>query len=422
MDKFIIVGGTPLRGEVKVSGSKNASLPIMCSSILAEGPCIYDNVPRLQDIRTMGEVLSTMGMRVTRSEDGLLEIDPAGIETCEAPYDLVKSMRASILVLGPLLARFGRAKVSLPGGCAIGVRPIDMHLKALAKMGAEINLSHGYVIASVSGRLKGATIVFDNTTVGGTENILMAAALADGVTVIEGAAREPEVVDLAGVLNAMGARIEGAGSSTITVEGVKSLHGVEYRVIPDRIEAGTLLVAGAITRGRITLTGHRMEHMVAVVENLLEMGVDIQELPDGRLLVDGTGELKPIEVETVPYPGFPTDMQAQVMALACVASGASRITENIFENRFMHVPELMRMGADLQEVGRTVIVKGIERFQGASVMATDLRASASLVLAALNARGFTEIRRIYHLDRGYEALDRKLAQLGAQVTRERGGL
>ena len=242
------------------------------------------------------------------------------------------------------------------------------------------------------------------------------------MTVIEGAAREPEVVDLAGVLNAMGARIEGAGSSTITVEGVKSLHGVEYRVIPDRIEAGTLLVAGAITRGRITLTGHRMEHMVAVVENLLEMGVDIQELPDGRLLVDGTGELKPIEVENVPYPGFPTDMQAQVMALACVASGASRITENIFENRFMHVPELMRMGADLQEVGRTVIVKGIERFQGASVMATDLRASASLVLAALNARGFTEIRRIYHLDRGYEALDRKLAQLGAQVTRERGGL
>ncbi|HON39309.1 MAG TPA: UDP-N-acetylglucosamine 1-carboxyvinyltransferase [Desulfomonilia bacterium] len=422
MDKFIICGGTPLQGEVSVSGSKNASLPVMCSSILADGPCTYTNVPKLRDISTMGEVLSTLGMRVERTGDDTIEIDPAGIRSCEAPYDLVKSMRASILVLGPLLAKFGRAKVSLPGGCAIGVRPIDMHLKALARMGAEINLSHGYVMARTNGRLKGATIVFDKTTVGGTENILMAAALAEGTTIIQGAAKEPEVVDLAHALNTMGARIEGAGESTITIKGVESLSGTNYRIIPDRIETGTLIVASAITKGRIVLRNHRADHLVAVIEKLFEMGVSITELPDGGLLVDGTGELKPVQVETVPFPGFPTDMQAQIMALACVAKGVSRITENIFENRFMHVPELMRMGADLQEAGNTVIVQGVERFQGASVMATDLRASASLVLAALNARGYTEIRRIYHLDRGYERLDAKLAKLGAQVVREKGDL
>lgn len=422
MDKFIVCGGIPLEGEVTVSGSKNASLPVMCSSILADGPCTYTNVPRLQDIKTMGEVLATLGMNVVRTGEDTMEIDPTGIVSCEAPYDLVKSMRASILVLGPLLAKFGAAKVSLPGGCAIGVRPIDMHLKALAKMGAEINLSHGYVMARTNGRLKGATIVFDNTTVGGTENILMAAALADGVTIIQGAAKEPEVVDLADALNSMGARIHGAGESTVTIEGVKSLNGTNYRIIPDRIETGTLLIAGAITRGRITLRGHRADHMVAVIEKLSEMGVSIREQPDGSLLVDGTGDLLPSQVETVPYPGFPTDMQAQIMALACVANGVSRITENIFENRFMHVPELVRMGADLKEAGSTVIVQGVDQFQGASVMATDLRASASLVVAALNAKGYTEIRRIYHLDRGYEGLDRKLAKLGAQVTREKGDL
>jgi UDP-N-acetylglucosamine 1-carboxyvinyltransferase len=422
MDKFIVCGGIPLEGEVTVSGSKNASLPVMCSSILADGPCTYTNVPRLQDIKTMGEVLATLGMNVVRTGEDTMEIDPTGIVSCEAPYDLVKSMRASILVLGPLLAKFGAAKVSLPGGCAIGVRPIDMHLKALAKMGAEINLSHGYVMARTNGRLKGATIVFDNTTVGGTENILMAAALADGVTIIQGAAKEPEVVDLAEALNSMGARIHGAGESTVTIEGVKSLNGTNYRIIPDRIETGTLLIAGAITRGRITLRGHRADHMVAVIEKLSEMGVSIREQPDGSLLVDGTGDLLPSQVETVPYPGFPTDMQAQIMALACVANGVSRITENIFENRFMHVPELVRMGADLKEAGSTVIVQGVDQFQGASVMATDLRASASLVVAALNAKGYTEIRRIYHLDRGYEGLDRKLAKLGAQVTREKGDL
>lgn len=422
MDKFFIQGGIPLKGEVTVSGSKNAALPILCSSILAERLCTYTNVPKLLDITTIGKVLETLGMKVSRTASDTIEIDPRGLSSTEAPYDLVKSMRASILVLGPLLAKFGEAKVSLPGGCAIGVRPVDLHLKALAKMGADINLSHGFVMASVNGRLKGTTISFDNTTVGGTENILMAAALADGVTVIQGAAREPEVADLANALIAMGARIEGVGESTITIEGVKELDGVHYRVIPDRIETGTLLIAGAITKGDITLKGHRTDHVVAVIEKLSEMGVRLEHLADGGLRVDGSGEILPAQVETIPYPGFPTDMQAQIMALACVAQGTSRITENIFENRFMHVPELVRLGGRLEEVGKTVIIQGVEKFQGASVMATDLRASASLILAALNAKGYSEVRRIYHLDRGYEALDQKLAKLGAFVRREKGEL
>lgn len=422
MDKFTIQGGAPLRGEVTISGSKNAALPILCSSILADGPCTYTNVPRLLDIATIGKVLETLGAKFRRTGDDAVEVDPTGVVSWEAPYDLVKSMRASITVLGPLLAKYREAKVSQPGGCAIGVRPIDLHLKALAKMGADISLSHGYVMAKVDGRLKGTTIVFDKTTVGGTENVLMAAALADGVTVIQGAAREPEVVDLAEALNAMGARIEGAGESTVTIEGVKHLDGINYRIIPDRIETGTFLVAGAITRGNITIRGQENGHVTAVIEKLSEMGVSIETLPDGGLLVDGTGELRPVQVETVPYPGFPTDMQAQIMALSCVAKGTSRITENIFENRFMHVPELVRMGGNLEEVGKTVIVQGIDRFQGASVMATDLRASASLVLAALNASGYSEVRRIYHLDRGYESLDSKLTKLGAMVKREKGGL
>ncbi len=422
MDNFFIQGGFPLKGEVRISGSKNAALPILCSSLLADSPCTYTNVPKLLDITTIGRVLETLGLKVARTAEDTVEIDPSRVSSFEAPYDLVKSMRASILVLGPLLAKYRKAKVSLPGGCAIGVRPVDLHLKALTKMGADIKVSHGYVMAHIKGRLKGATIVFDNITVGGTENILMAAALADGVTVIQGAAREPEVVDLANALIAMGARIEGVGESTITVEGVKSLSGVKYQVIPDRIETGTFLVAGAITKGDITLRGHRTDHVIAVMEKLAEMGVSFEKLPDGGLRVDGSGELKPVQVETVPYPGFPTDMQAQIMALASVAKGTSRITENIFENRFMHVPELMRMGANLEEVGNTVIVQGIDQFEGANVMATDLRASASLVLAALNAKGYSEIRRIYHLDRGYESLDKKLIELGAIVKREKGGL
>ncbi|HNY65902.1 MAG TPA: UDP-N-acetylglucosamine 1-carboxyvinyltransferase [Deltaproteobacteria bacterium] len=422
MDNFFIEGGIPLRGEVRISGSKNAALPILCSSILADGPCTYTNVPKLLDITTIGHVLETLGVKFTRTDDTTIEVDPTNVTSWEAPYDLVKSMRASITVLGPLLAKYREAKVSQPGGCAIGVRPIDLHLKALAKMGADINLSHGYVMAKVDGRLKGTTIVFDKTTVGGTENVLMAASLAEGVTVIQGAAREPEVVDLANALIAMGAKIEGAGESTVTIEGVESLSGVNYDIIPDRIETGTFLVASAITRGDILIRGGRADHVVAVIEKLSEMGVSIETLPDGSLHVNGEGELNPVQVETVPYPGFPTDMQAQIMALACVAKGTSRITENIFENRFMHVPELVRMGGCLEEVGKTVIVQGVEQFQGASVMATDLRASASLVLAALNAKGYSEIRRIYHLDRGYEALDQKLAALGAQVRREKGGL
>jgi UDP-N-acetylglucosamine 1-carboxyvinyltransferase len=408
MDKFIIKGGTSLQGEVSISGSKNAALPILCSSILADDKCFYSNVPRLMDISTISKVLSRLGIVVERPAENTLVADPTTIDSYEAPYDLVKSMRASILVLGPLLAKYGKAKVSLPGGCAIGVRPIDLHLKAFAKMGADIELSHGYVIATTQG-LKGT-------------NVLMAAALAKGQTTIEGAAMEPEVVDLANALKAMGARIDGAGQRTITIEGVKSLNGLNYSVIPDRIELGTLLVAAAITKGEVTIMGGRPEHVTAVTEKLVEMGIEISVRDDGSLKVNGNRDLRPVNVETVPYPGFPTDMQAQIMALACIADGASSITENIFENRFMHVPELMRMGASIEEKGRTVIVRGVKRFQGASVMATDLRASASLVLAALNASGQTEIRRIYHLDRGYEALDRKLVNLGASVSREKGGL
>ena len=421
MDKFIICGGNALRGTVTISGSKNAALPILCSAILADGLCTFNNVPRLMDIKTICEVLAQLGIKADRPAQNTVVLDPRDITSYEAPYDLVKSMRASILVLGPLLAKYGKAKVSLPGGCAIGVRPIDLHLKAFAKMGAEIELSHGYVIANTK-KLKGARIVFDSTTVGGTENVMMAACLADGTTVIEGAAREPEVVDLAEALNAMGAHIEGVGESTMVIEGVKSLSGLNYDIIPDRIELATFLVAAAITKGKLTIKGGRVGHVLAVIDKLMEMGIQIEERSGGTIQVNGDCDLKPVDVQTVPYPGFPTDMQAQIMSLACIADGASRITENIFENRFMHVPELMRMGANLEEKGTTVIVRGIDRFQGASVMATDLRASASLVLAALNASGYTEIRRIYHLDRGYEGLDQKLIKLGAEVSREKGGL
>ena len=421
MDKFVIDGGKPLKGEVSVSGSKNAALPILCTSILADGPCTFRNIPKLVDISTIVEVLSILGIETRRPEVGTIVLDPAGISSYEAPYDLVKSMRASILVLGPLLAKFGRAKVSLPGGCAIGIRPVDLHLKALVKMGAQIELSHGYIVASCDG-LKGARIVFDNPTVGGTENIMMAATLAEGLTVIEGAAREPEIVDLAETLNKMGARIQGAGQSTITIEGVKTLSGSDHAVIPDRIEAGTLMVAAAITKGELTLKSVRPDHLAAVVDKLTTMGVIVKELDHETMLVEGTVDLRPVEVSTAPFPGFPTDMQAQIMALASVAKGVSSITENIFENRFMHVPELSRMGANLEEKGKTVIVRGVRQYQGASVMATDLRASASLVLAALNARGLTEVRRIYHLDRGYAALDKKLSTVGAHLERKRGGL
>ncbi len=421
MDKFVIEGGRELSGKVKISGSKNAALPILCATILADGPCTLCNVPRLRDITTIIKVLEEMGLSCHWSSADCVTLDATSINSHEATYDMVKSMRASILVLGPLLARYGEAKVSLPGGCAIGVRPIDLHLKALAKMGAEIELSHGYVMARTSG-LKGARIVFDKPTVGGTENIMMAATLAEGVTVIEGAAREPEITDLAEMLIGMGARIEGVGESSITIEGVKSLNGIDYSVIPDRIETGTFMVAAPITRGKLVLEGVRPDHLVATAEKLAEMGVIINELDATTLEVKGGVDLKPVEVDTCPYPGFPTDMQAQIMALAGIAGGTSIINEHIFENRFMHVPELIRMGAGLEEQGRTVIVRGVRQYEGASVMATDLRASASLVLAALNASGTSEIRRIYHLDRGYEKLDEKIVALGGRVSRQKGDL
>lgn len=421
MDKFVIEGGRPLKGRVQVSGSKNAALPILCTAILADTPCTFHNIPRLKDISTMVEVLNVLGLQDHQPQAGTLVLDPAGIRSYEAPYDLVKSMRASILVLGPLLAKFRQAKVSLPGGCAIGVRPVDLHLKALTKMGARIDLSHGYIMASTDG-LKGTRIVFDNPTVGGTENIMMAAALAEGTTIIEGAAQEPEIPDLAQALIKMGAHIEGAGGRTITIEGVQALAGCEHTVIPDRIETGTLMTAAAITKGTLTIGGVRPDHNRAVMDKFAEMGVAISELDETTLFVNGEVDLKPLEVSTAPFPGFPTDMQAQIMALASVADGTSSITETIFENRFMHVPELSRMGANLEEKGRTVIVRGIAQFQGASVMATDLRASACLVLAALNAKGLSEVRRIYHLDRGYEGLEHKLIAVGARVERKKGGL
>jgi UDP-N-acetylglucosamine 1-carboxyvinyltransferase len=421
MDKFIIDGGKTLAGDVFVSGSKNAALPVLCSSILSGSLCRYRNIPQLMDIKTMLEVLGVLGVKWERHETGIVEIDPSNISCFAAPYDLVKSMRASILVLGPLLARFGQAKVSLPGGCAIGVRPIDLHLKAMAKMGAEIELKHGYVYAKAK-KLKGAHIIFSHTTVGGTENVLMAACLAEGTTIIEGAAMEPEITDLADALSAMGAQIEGAGQSTITIHGVKELGGLDHNVIPDRIEVGTLMAAAAITKGKLRINNARCGHVEAVSEKLDEMGVKISRDGPEVIEVDGNVDLRPVDVSTAPFPGFPTDMQAQIMTLACIAGGVSSITENIFENRFMHVPELIRMGASLEERSNTVIIHGIKRFEGANVMATDLRASASLVLAGLNARGYTEIRRIYHLDRGYDGLDKKLNTAGASIRREKGGL
>ncbi|MEA2102257.1 MAG: UDP-N-acetylglucosamine 1-carboxyvinyltransferase [Thermodesulfobacteriota bacterium] len=422
MDSFIIEGGSPLNGRVEISGSKNAALPVLCSSILAQGICTYANIPDLRDINTVMSLLNTMGLEVHRMDNGRIEVDPSGPVSCDAPYELVKSMRASILVLGPLLARYKEARVSLPGGCAIGVRPIDMHLKALSRMGADITLSHGYVHASTKGRLKGTRILFDRVTVGGTENIMMAACLAEGTTVIEGAAREPEIVDLAAALSSMGAQISGAGTSTVIIDGVEDLSGTRHTVIPDRIEVGTFIAAAAITKGCLELNGVCMGHIVAVVEKFREMGLEIKEIGPHRIMVDACNGLSPVEVSTSEYPGFPTDMQAQIMAVAGVASGVSTINETIFENRFMHVPELMRMGAELDEKGNTVIVRGVKRYEGAGVMATDLRASASLVLAGLNASGTTEIRRIYHLDRGYEMFDNKLVQTGAQIKRIRGGL
>jgi UDP-N-acetylglucosamine 1-carboxyvinyltransferase len=420
VQNIVIKGGARLSGEVRVSGSKNAALPILASSLLASGPSIYRNVPDLGDVRTMRKLLIDLGATVDEATGDATIVDTAGVNNLEAPYDLVKTMRASVVVLGPLVARHGRARVSLPGGCAIGARPIDQHLKGLQAMGAKIELAHGYVTARAK-RLHGASIVFDMVTVTGTENLMMAAALADGHTTLENSAREPEVEELARVLNKMGARIRGAGTHLITIDGVPELRPVEHSIIPDRIEAGTLLVAAAITRGNVLVRDCLPEHLEAVVAKLRAAGVEITA-EEGGLRVRAKADLKPADISTQPFPGFPTDMQAQFMVLMTRAKGQSVLTETIFENRFMHVPELQRMGADIQVEGRTVIIKGPSKLTGAEVMATDLRASASLVLAGLIAEGTTEVRRIYHLDRGYERLDKKLRALGADVKRKKGGL
>lgn len=414
MDKLIIRGGKRLKGEVDISGAKNAALPIMVASLLSSGCCTISNVPNLKDIMTMGRLLANLGAGF-HYEDRKAIINTEKIKIFEAPYDLVRTMRASILVLGPLLAKFGRAKVSLPGGCAIGARPINLHLMGLEKMGADIKLESGYVIAKTK-RLKGASIYFDMPTVTGTENLMMAASLAKGRTLLENAAREPEVVDLAKALISKGAKIKGAGESVIEIEGVDELKPVHYSIIPDRIEAGTFMTIAGITGGDIVIKGCRLEHLDASVMKLKEVGLVFEHVQDG-IRVLGPHRPKAANVKTKPYPGFPTDMQAQFMALMSIADGTSIIKEMIFENRFMHVAELRRMGADIIVEGGTATVKGISKLKGAPLMATDLRASASLVVAALAAKGETTIHRLYHLDRGYEKMEEKLLRLGADVRR-----
>jgi UDP-N-acetylglucosamine 1-carboxyvinyltransferase len=415
MDKLIIRGNRPLKGEVKVSGAKNAALPIITASILASGVHTLSRIPDLKDVYTMGKLLANMGMRYSYNK-GAVSVDTSGIHNFEAPYDLVKTMRASVLVLGPLLARHGRARVSLPGGCAIGARPINLHLMGLEKMGAKIRLDGGYVIAR-AGHLKGASIYFDTVTVTGTENLMMAAALAKGTTILENAAREPEIVDLANCLIAMGARISGAGESVIEIEGVSELKPAkEYEIIPDRIETGTFMAVAAVTGSELLLRGCRPEHLEEVMAKFSETGVAFRETKKG-LKVTGPERLVARDIKTRPHPGFPTDMQAQFMAMMTVAEGTSIIKETVFENRFMHVAELDRMGADITIDGGTATIKGVPSLKGAPVMATDLRASASLVVAALRAEGESVIHRIYHLDRGYERMDEKLRKVGADVQR-----
>ncbi len=419
MDKLRIEGGRPLRGEIAVSGAKNAALPILCAGLLAAGQVELDNVPALHDVSTTLKLLRRLGARAER-EDGRIVLDAADVTSVEAPYDLVKTMRASILVLGPLLARFGEARVSLPGGCAIGQRPVDQHIKGLQAMGARISIEHGYVVAKAS-RLTGAHIVTDMVTVTGTENLMMAATLADGETVIENAAREPEVADLAAALVAMGARIDGAGTDRITVHGVRRLHGAAHRVMADRIEAGTFLCAAAAAGGDVTLLGAGPATMDATLEKLREAGATIETAP-GRIRLRMDRRARAVNLRTAPYPAFATDMQAQFMAVNCVAEGTGVVTETIFENRFMHVLELQRLGADISIEGNTAIVRGVAGLSGATVMATDLRASAGLVIAGLVAEGETVVDRIYHLDRGYERMEAKLGRLGARIAREGAAL
>ncbi len=418
MDKLIIQGGHVLQGEVRISGAKNAALPILAGSLLATEPVKITNMPHLRDITTMMELTGGMGVRFVLDDQMGVEVYAEDIQRFEAPYDLVKTMRASILVLGPLLTRFGSARVSFPGGCAIGARPVDLHLKGMEKLGAKITIDNGYINANAPNGLRGADISFDTVTVTGTENLMMAAALAKGVTTLHHAAREPEVVDLANYLNTLGAKISGAGTDTIVITGVKELGGGQYAVMPDRIEAGTFLTAAAITRGKIKLKQVAPTTMLQIIHKLTEAGAEIQ-MDDNTISLDMKGKRpKAIRLSTAPYPGFPTDMQAQMIALNTVADGVGHVVETIFENRFLHVQEMQRMGAQIVLEGNTAIITGKEQLTGAPVMATDLRASASLVLAGLVAEGETVIERIYHIDRGYEVIEEKLSQLGAKIYRD----
>ena len=421
MDKLLIRGGRELRGEVQVSGAKNAALPELCAALLTRDPMVLRNVPHLQDVSTMLKLLRNMGVEATMAEDGTVHIDASRLSSPEAPYELVKTMRASVLALGPLLARFGEATVSLPWGCAIGSRPVDQHIKGLQAMGAEIRVEHGYILAKLPKgvqRLRGARITTDMVTVTGTENLLMAATLAEGETVLENAAQEPEIPDLAEMLIAMGARIEGHGTSRIRIQGVDALHGCEHRVVADRIEAGTFLCAVAATGGEALLRHGRADHLDAVIEKLVAAGAEVRAVPEG-IHVRASGRLRAQSFRTTEYPGFPTDMQAQFMVLNCIAEGNAKVTETIFENRYMHVNELVRLGANIQIDGKVAVVEGVGRLSGATVMATDLRASASLVIAGLVAEGETVVDRIYHLDRGYDRMEAKLAALGADIERVR---
>jgi UDP-N-acetylglucosamine 1-carboxyvinyltransferase len=413
VDKIVINGGKPLHGNVQISGAKNAALPVLTAALLTEGTCTFSNIPDLVDIKTTYKLLRNMGVEI--EGDSIVTISAEKIANSVAPYDLVKTMRASILGLGPLLARMGRACVSLPGGCAIGARPVNLHIKALQDMGAKVDLQGGYIEARAD-RLKGAEIYFDLQTVTGTENIMMAATLAEGTTVLHNAAREPEIVNLADVLKGMGAKISGAGTDVMTITGVTSLSGTEAAIIPDRIEAGTFMIAAGITRGEINVLGCNPQHLEALINKLRDTGMKIKPI-DGGLNVAAGKKIHSVDVKTLPHPGFPTDLQAQIMAYMSVGSGLSVITETVFENRFMHVSELMRMGADILIQGRSAVVRGVPALYGAQTMATDLRASASLILAALVAEGTTEISRVYHIDRGYEGIEKKFSALGADIQR-----
>ncbi len=416
MDKIVIKGPVKLSGKIRVSGSKNAALPILMGCLLAESPVILSNVPHLKDVTTVLQLLASMGVEVLFDDKSNIEIDTTTLTSKEAPYELVKTMRASILAMGPLLAKYGEAKISLPGGCAIGSRPVNIHIDGLRKMGADISVEEGYIFAK-SGRLKGADITMEPVTVTGTENLMMAATLADGVTILRNSAKEPEVTDLANFLNKMGAKITGIDTDTLRIEGVESLQGCAYEVIPDRIEAGTYLAAAAITKSSITITHVEPKHLTAVLEKFIVAGADIQTTANTITIDMRDRNLKPVDIRTNPYPDFPTDMQAQFLVMNTLANGGSKVEETIFENRFMHVSELIRMGADINLDGNTAYIAGVKSLQGAPVMATDLRASASLILAGLAAEGETVVDRIYHIDRGYELIEEKFHKLGGQIYR-----